>query len=199
MRPPQANLALPQAKFRATIAGMLRCAPSTAKIRIPKIPSVPPLSRLSTSEIYLPGTPMKRSQRTPGLLCAVLAFLSCATAAVAQSPKPITYKGLLNSLKAHGLTNAELTQIVKTRGVDFELSADKESELKTAGADVDLLAAVRTSLRGALNVAPTGGGSPPPVSPPDPTPATPPPSQPAAEKDKPTAPANTSSISSIRD
>ena len=142
---------------------------------------------------------MKRSQRTPGLLCVVLAFLSCATAAVAQSSKPITYKGLLNSLKAHGLTNAELTQIVKTRGVDFELSADKESELKTAGADVDLLAAVRTSLRGALNVAPTGGGSPPPVLPPVTAPAASLPSQPAAEKDKPTAPTNTSSVSSIRE
>jgi hypothetical protein len=142
---------------------------------------------------------MKRSKPKPGLLWAVLAFLLCVTAVSAQTSKPITYKGLLNSLKTHGLTNAELTQIVKTRGVDFELSADKESELKTAGADVDLLAAVRASQRGTGSVAPTGGGAQPPVSPPATTPATPPPSQPAAEKEKPAAPANVSSVSSIRD
>lgn len=73
------------------------------------------------------------TKHKPILFCVVLAVLFWAGSLAAQTSKPITYKGLLNSLKTHGLTNAELTQIVQTRGVDFELTGDKEVELKTAG------------------------------------------------------------------
>ncbi len=99
---------------------------------------------------------MTSEKRRPALLAAMVAFLFFAAAAAtfSQTTKPITYKGLLNSLKTHGLTNPELTQIIKTRGVDFELTADKESDLKAAGADADLLAAVRVNLRGAGAAAP---------------------------------------------
>jgi hypothetical protein len=144
---------------------------------------------------------MKWDKCRPSLLSAMFAvlFLAAAAASLSQTTKPIAYKGLLNSLKTHGLTNAELTQIVKTRGVDFELTADKESELKAAGADTDLLAAVRANLRGAGAPASPSGGAQTPASPPASTPAAPPPAQPPAEKEKPAAPAKPSAIASIRD
>ncbi len=134
----------------------------------------------------------------------MLALLLCAAAAAAaQTSKPITYKGLLNSLKTHGLTNAELTQIIKTRGVDFELTSDKESELKTAGADADLLAAVRANLHSAGTAAPTTGAAQTPASPPPTAPAAPPATTPVipppADKEKPPTPATASNIASIRD
>lgn len=135
----------------------------------------------------------------------MLVFLFCAAAGgtFAQTSKPIAYKGLLNSLKTHGLTNAELTQIIKTRGVDFELTADKESELKAAGADTDLLAAVRANFHNAGTAASATGGTATPASPPaaastDP-PAAPPASKAPAEKEKPAVPANAPAIASIRD
>jgi hypothetical protein len=59
------------------------------------------------------------------------AALICAAGLPAQSSKPIALKGLMNSLKTHGL-NAEFTKIVKTRGVDFELTPNMESDLKVA-------------------------------------------------------------------
>ena len=146
---------------------------------------------------------MKCSKIKPRMFGAVLALLFCATAALAQTSKPITFTGLLNSLKTHGLTNAELTKIVQSRGVDFALTADKETELKTAGADADLLAAVRGGLHSTWTVAPSSGSAQPPVSapaaPPAAPPATPPNSQPPANIDKPAVPANAPVITSIRD
>jgi hypothetical protein len=133
---------------------------------------------------------------------AVLALLFCATSVLAQTSKPITFTGLLNSLKTHGLTNAELTKIVQSRGVDFALTADKETELKTAGADADLLAAVRGGQHSAWTVAPSSGSAQPPVSAPAAPQAAPPAtpvSTPPENKDKPAVPANAPVITSIRD
>jgi len=133
----------------------------------------------------------------------MLVLLLCAAAASAQTSKPITYKGLLNSLKTHGLTNSELTQIIKTRGVDFELTSDRESELKNAGADADLLAAVRANLHSAGTAPPANGVTQTPASPSASAPATPlatqPVTQPPVEKEKPATPATASNIASIRD
>lgn len=137
------------------------------------------------------------------MLGAALALLFCATSVLAQTSKPITFTGLLNSLKTHGLTNPELTKIVQSRGVDFALTADKETELKTAGADADLLAAVRGGQHTAWTVAPSSGGvqrpASAPAAPPAAPPATPPNSQPPANIDKPAVPANAPVITSIRD
>jgi hypothetical protein len=146
---------------------------------------------------------MKRSKLKPSLLCAVLALFFCATSIPAQTSKPITFTGLLNSLKTHGLTTAELTKIVQSRGVDFALTADKESELKAAGADADLLAAVRGGQHGTWSVAPSSGGAqspaPAPAAPPAAPPATPPASQPPADNGKSAVPASAPVITSIRD
>jgi hypothetical protein len=145
------------------------------------------------------GDTMSRSNVTRDVLFAILAFL-CATALAAQN-KPITYKGLTDSLKMHGLSNAELTQIIKSRGVDFELTSDMEAALKGLGADADLIAAVRASYKGApaadKGQAPTNPVSPPPTTAP---PATPPPTPaPQPQQSKPEVPANAPVITSIRD
>jgi tetratricopeptide (TPR) repeat protein len=98
-----------------------------------------------------------RSSPMQMMVRAALVVLLCAWVLPAQSSKPISFKNLLNSMHEHGLSNAELAEIVKSRGVDFELTPAMESELIAAGADTILLAAVRTSYRGtssARNVQP---------------------------------------------
>lgn len=104
-----------------------------------------------------------RSTPTRIVIPAVLAILLCVLALPAQNSKPpITFTGLRNSLNTHGLSNAELAQIVKARGVDFELTPQTESELKAAGADADLLAAVRASYRRTGPASSIGPASQPP-------------------------------------
>jgi hypothetical protein len=78
---------------------------------------------------------------------AILALLAPGVAA-GQSTKPISLDGLRESLKIGGLRNAELADIVKQRGVSFELTADHEATLKAAGALPVLLNAVRANFRG---------------------------------------------------
>lgn len=129
---------------------------------------------------------MKSLNLTQNLVC-VLALL-CAVGLWAQSPKPISLKGLVDALNTHGLSSTELVQIVKSRGVDFELTSDAESELKAAGADADLLAAVRGNYRGAS----ASDKAQPPAAPPAA-------SQPPPEQSKANVPANAPVITSIRD
>ena len=143
---------------------------------------------------------MRFSKLTRSVLCTILAFF-CVAGLSAQNSKPITYKGLLDSLNTHGLSNAELAKIVKARGVEFELTPAIESELKAAGADADLLAAVRASYRGAPPAGNGGqsGGQVPSLPGSGGSSGTPP--QPPAEKKKDTAvaPANAPVITSIKD
>ena len=137
--------------------------------------------------------------------CAASAFLAVllCSPALASQAKPITYKGLLNSLKTRGLSNAELAEIIKSRGVDFELTAEKESELKAAGADAALLYAVRANNRSVSTTADKSqppetqlpSSQPPSSAPPAPAqPDTPPPvaTRPSTSPDTPV-------IKSIRD
>jgi hypothetical protein len=81
------------------------------------------------------------------LMIRVLLTLVCVAAMCLAQVKPITKKGLVDALKIGGLTQPELVQFVKQRGVDFRLTPSDEGELKTAGASADLLAAVKSSYR----------------------------------------------------
>jgi hypothetical protein len=67
--------------------------------------------------------------------------------ALAQGPKPVGKQGILDALKIGGLTQAELVQFVKQRGVDFRPTPAEEAELRRAGASAQLVAAVRASYR----------------------------------------------------
>jgi hypothetical protein len=69
-------------------------------------------------------------------------------AAAQKSGKPITEKGLEDSLKAGGLKDSELIPIIQKRGVDFILSSDLQQRLAAAGASPALLEAVRTHYHG---------------------------------------------------
>jgi len=82
---------------------------------------------------------------------AVVFLLGCCLSTTGQSTKPLTFPGLVDALRMHGLTNAELAQIVKARGVDFQLTPERSSELKSAGADTPLLSAIAAAYRGAVN------------------------------------------------
>jgi hypothetical protein len=134
---------------------------------------------------------MKSSSLLRFVASAALAVLFCAALLHAQA-KPITFKGLLTSLNTHGLSNAELAQIVKSRGVDFELTPEMESELKAAGADANLIAAVRSSYRGTTSASDVPPSSEPPA-------AQPPASSPPPEKTKAGGTATGPVIASIRD
>jgi hypothetical protein len=81
------------------------------------------------------------------LIATVVVILGSA-ALWAQSPKPISATGLKEALKIGGLQQGELVELIKQRGVDFELTPDVETELKSAGANADVLAAVRANYRG---------------------------------------------------
>jgi hypothetical protein len=145
---------------------------------------------------------MRFSRLTRGVFYIVLAIF-CVAGLSAQNSKPITYKGLLDSLKTHGLSNAELAKIIKARGVEFELTPAMESELKSAGADADLLAIVRASYRGtpsAGNGGQSGGSTPssPGTAGSTGTPGSPPPPA-EKKKDTPVAPPNAPVITSIKE
>lgn len=55
--------------------------------------------------------------------------------------------GLLKAIRLNGLTTEELIDRIKERGVDFQVTPDVEKELQDAGADSQLIKAVRDSYR----------------------------------------------------
>src|SRR5579871_6064503 len=84
-------------------------------------------------------------------------LLSCcvclAGALLFAQQKPITKNGLINALKIGGLSPNELAQQIRSRGVDFLLTPEVETELREARASSDVLEAVRVSqTSGAANV-----------------------------------------------
>lgn len=88
--------------------------------------------------------------RCVGLL--LLTFLSAGVFVGAQNGvvtivKPISQDGLAEALRIGGLTNDELVDIVRKRGVAFQLNEQVESDLRTAGALTPLIEAVRANYR----------------------------------------------------
>ncbi len=76
----------------------------------------------------------------------------------AQNSKPITYQGLTEALRIGGLSPGELTNLVKQRGVDFDLTHQYVDELRSLGADDDLLVAIKQNKRAGGSGSSTGGG-----------------------------------------
>ncbi|MFL6207900.1 MAG: caspase domain-containing protein [Pyrinomonadaceae bacterium] len=60
---------------------------------------------------------------------------------------PIAKTGLVKALEINGLSTAELVEQIELRGVNFELTPDIEQELRRAGAQDAVIAAVRRSYR----------------------------------------------------
>jgi len=92
-------------------------------------------------------------------LILLVAPLILAGFALPQQEKPITKEQLVNALRQLRPGDAQSAVInrIRRRGVDFELTATVETELRTAGARQPLLTVVRNSFR-------------PPQPPPKPTP-----------------------------
>ena len=67
-------------------------------------------------------------------LVAALAAIIFASTAEMQVSKPIKRKGLVDAIKINSLSTAELVKFIQRRGVDFEMTADAEAELRSVGA-----------------------------------------------------------------
>ena len=86
-------------------------------------------------------------------LVAAAALLFPA-AAPAQAKKPITREGLVKAVRINGLSTAELIEQVHSRGVNFQMTADAEAELRAAGARPEVIEAARSNYRPAGVAAP---------------------------------------------
>jgi hypothetical protein len=73
-----------------------------------------------------------------------------AGAALAQSPsdRPITLEGLTKAARIGGLPTSELVESIRRRGVNFQMTADAERQLRTAGAAPAVIQAARENYRG---------------------------------------------------
>lgn len=93
---------------------------------------------------------------------AAFAALAFPTASLMQAAKkPITRQGLVNAVKINGLTTQELVAQIQRRGVDFEMTADAESELQSVGARPEIIEAARSNYRAASTPAVARNDTPP--------------------------------------
>src|SRR5947209_4840825 len=81
------------------------------------------------------------------LAAACAALVVCAAAAAQTAKKPITKKGLTDAVKINGLSTQELVQQIERRGVDFEMTPDAESDLRSVGARPEVIEAARSNYR----------------------------------------------------
>lgn len=104
------------------------------------------------------------------MLAAFALLLSTGGATRAQSKKPITKKGMLTAIKINGLSTREFVREIETRGVDFEMTASDESDIRNAGGRPEIIEAARSNYRPAVAARPatpaaTATASRPPARP----------------------------------
>ena len=90
------------------------------------------------------------SFKSARLLVAALSFLALLVFAVpagAQTQPPLTRDNLVTLLQTKALTNEELVQVIRRRGVNFTLTTENETELMQAGAAREVLYAVSQNYR----------------------------------------------------
>jgi len=80
-------------------------------------------------------------------LTAASALLLFPAVSSAQAKKPITLDGLVKAVRINGLSTAELIQQIQLRGVAFEMTADAEAQLRSAGARPEVVEAARSNYR----------------------------------------------------
>jgi len=88
-----------------------------------------------------------RAALASALLVALAATAAFTSAALAQTKKPISKSGLINSVRINGLSTRELIQQIERRGVDFQMSASDENELRGVGARPEVIEAARVNFR----------------------------------------------------
>ncbi len=94
-------------------------------------------------------TGQRWGRRFPLPILALLLLL-VAIASAQTSTKPISKKGLIDALHIGGLSNGELVQLVRQRGVNFVLTPEVERELRQAHASPELIEAVQANNRSAV-------------------------------------------------
>jgi hypothetical protein len=87
-----------------------------------------------------------RTSRVSVVALATCALLLFASTALTQAKKPITRQGLVNAVKIRSSAPG-LVQDIKTRGVDFQMTAATESELRSAGATNEIIETARANFR----------------------------------------------------
>ena len=109
-----------------------------------------------------------RARALAALLAAAAALLLFPAPAPAQAKRPITREGLVRAVRINGLSTSELVLQVQSRGVNFEMTAEAEAELRAAGARPEVIEAARTNYKPAAPAAnaPARGRSNVPAGPP---------------------------------
>jgi hypothetical protein len=95
------------------------------------------------------------AQALASTLAAFALLLSTGGATRAQGKKPITKKGMLTAIKINGLSTREFIRQIETRGVDFEMTASDESDIRNAGGRPEIIEAARANYRPAGAARPT--------------------------------------------
>src|SRR5215212_9470889 len=65
----------------------------------------------------------------------------------AQVKKPISKDGLVKAIQLNGLSTRELVQQIQSRGVEFQMTPQIETELRGIGARPEVVDAARASYR----------------------------------------------------
>jgi hypothetical protein len=123
----------------------------------------------------------------------IFSLILISASVVFGQPKPITKQGLIDALRIGGVTQTELAHFVKQRGVDFQMTAKDDTDLRAVGATQELIGVVRVSYRGNRAAPPRAAKVPQaprqdaPVAPPVPPPAAPSP-EPAPAPEPPPVP-----------
>ena len=95
-----------------------------------------------------PDTPptFKTARLVAASVIVVLSLSALAGAQQTQQP-PLTRDNLVTLLQTRALTNDELVQIIRRRGVDFTLTEENERALARAGASTDVLYVISQNYR----------------------------------------------------
>lgn len=93
-----------------------------------------------------PGTKL-RQVTTTVVLIGLCLMQTVSVGLAVQTNKRIRKQGLIAALKQRALSTTELIEHVQERGVDFQMNAQDEADLKAAGAAPELLAVVRANYR----------------------------------------------------
>ena len=88
------------------------------------------------------------SSKTLSLAILAAIIIGTSFSVSAQQPKLVLKDRLLKVLQDKSLSKEQITSIIKKNGVDFELTAEVEKELRNAGADNTIVEAARNNYRG---------------------------------------------------
>src|SRR5712692_10371692 len=93
---------------------------------------------------------MQKSTRLIAVALGTLLMLSLTAGfetAQTQTRGPLRKDQLIEALRIGGLAASEYVQRIRDRGVDFELTAAIEKELRDAGASSEIIEAIRANHR----------------------------------------------------